>query len=499
MAGINMINIDAGKVDKASATVIKNLKNIQGLAKFASRKSIMTMAAPGMYNYPLIMSSSIPTDEAMSLAKGFQMTYASSVATAYSLNGIMDRGDTPQLSDFVQKFHQNDPNLLTANIQGAANKLGVKESYNPIPEGSEITVESATVVEGLSKMDALALNMAAIDNTEDSLVMESLNDMYKPYDRTRRILEEKIYQIKEAKLSGATEAVKDIFDADSGIAAKINKAVTDKEFDKKGNEKGVTSTGINPGSTKRTRKDPKTGKTIEITEDKKSPVIRNFKNEVVRNNQLEAMEPTMVNVQIVAHGGSDASGGNGQSVHNITLCVKAVPRLISSNLMIASMVEACQESHAIFKFLKWTKGEVKTLDYVLGITASKKKALEKNAKNEVKFLEQQKKRKRINSVGKFVKNEVLPTTTIVITNYEAAKIKEACGVDLNDVTQAIKLMNKYYLLSFGIYDTEQNTMKVMFDCDTDWGYTTIGSLAAALKKTNDMFNQNDVLRIFGRR
>ena len=42
-------------------------------------------------------------------------------------------------------------------------------------------------------------------------------------------------------------------------------------------------------------------------------------------------------------------------------------------------------------------------------------------------------------------------------------------------------------------------MKVMFDCDTDWGYTTIGSLASALKKTNDMFNQNDVLRIFGRR
>lgn len=497
MAGINMINIDAGKVDKASATVVKQLKNIQGLAKFASRKSIMTMAAPAMYNYPLIMSSSIPTDEAMSLAKGFQMTYAASVATAYSLNGIMDREETPQLSDFVQKFHQNDPNLLTANIQGAANKLGVQESYTSIPEGSEITVESATVVEIPSKLDALALSMAAMDNVEDGLVMESLNDMYKPYDRTRKILEDKISQIREAKLSGATEGVKDIFDADSGVLAKVNQAVTDKEYDSNGREKGVT--GITPGSTKRTKKDPKTGKTIEIIEDKKSPVIRNFKNEVVRNSQLEAMEPTMVNVQIVAHGKSDANGGNGQSVHNITLCVKAVPRLIGSNLMIASMVEACQESHAIFKFLKWTKGEIKTLDYVLGISASKKKALEKNAKNEVKFLEQQKKRKRINSVGKFVKNEVLPTTTIVITTYEAAKIKEACGVDLHDVTQAIKLMNKYYLLSFGIYDTEQNTMKVMFDCDTDWGYTTIGSLASALKKTNDMFNQNDVLRIFGRR
>ena len=234
MAGINMINIDAGKVDKASATVVKQLKNIQGLAKFASRKSIMTMAAPAMYNYPLIMSSSIPTDEAMSLAKGFQMTYAASVATAYSLNGIMDREETPQLSDFVQKFHQNDPNLLTANIQGAANKLGVQESYTSIPEGSEITVESATVVESPSKLDALALSMAAMDNVEDGLVMESLNDMYRPYDRTRKILEDKISQIREAKLSGATEGVKDIFDADSGVLAKVNQAVTDKEYDSNG-------------------------------------------------------------------------------------------------------------------------------------------------------------------------------------------------------------------------------------------------------------------------
>jgi hypothetical protein len=176
-----------------------------------------------------------------------------------------------------------------------------------------------------------------------------------------------------------------------------------------------------------------------------------------------------------------------------------MPRIVGSNLMIASMINACKESHGIFKFLKWTKGEVKTLDAIFGVSAAKNKAIVKHDKNHVKFLEQSKKRKGINGVGKFVKNEVLPTTTIIITNYEAAKIKEECGVDLTDLKEAVKLMNKYYLLSFAIYDTEQNTMKVLFDCDTDWGYTTIGSLKAAVNKTSDVLNQNEVLRIFGRR
>ena len=149
--------------------------------------------------------------------------------------------------------------------------------------------------------------------------------------------------------------------------------------------------------------------------------------------------------------------------------------------------------------MKWTKHEVKTLDFILGISASKEKALHKDAKNEVKLINQSRKRKKLNGVGKFLKNEVLPTLSIVITSYEAAKIQEACGVDLNDLKQAAKIMNKYYLLSFGIYDTEQNTMKVLFDCDADWSYTTIGTMRAGVNKTTDVMNQNAIYQLFGRR
>lgn len=484
----------ADSINVAAAFIVSGAKNIQDLAKLSSRKSIMTMASPGMYQYPLVASNGIETEYLMAIAKAYQLTYASSVATAYSLNPIMDRSITPQLSDYVQTFHQNNPNLISGNINGAANTLGISlNSTLDIPEDVDLAVESATITK-ISKEDSMLLNLVAWDNVEDCLVMESLNDMYKPYERTERILKEKISMIKESKeKQKATEGLAENL---NNIASNINKSYY-------GYPGSKNATGLNPGGSHSSSKeyDRKTGKLIKETSSHitKAPIIPNFKNEVVRNNQLESMEPTMVNVQIVAEGGKDANGSGTQSVHNLTLGVKVMPRIIGSNVMIASMVEASQKSHAIFRFLKWTKGEQSTLDFVLGISASKKKALEKNAKNEVKFLEQGRKRKKLNGIGKFLKNEVLPTVSVVITSYEASKIKEICGVDLTDLKEAIKLMNRYYLLSFGIYDTEQNTMRVLFDCDTDWAYTTIGSLKSNVSKTNDVLNQNEVLRLFGRR
>lgn len=456
--------ISADKIDKAVATVLKGGRSLQKFTKLASRKSIMTLAQPGMYQYPIIMSNDIETEYAMAIAKAYQLTFASSVATAFSLNPIMDRSETPQISDYVQKFHQNDPGLMGINTYGAAKAMGL-ESDASIPEGAELAVESAKIAP-ISPMDALVLNASADDNLEESLVMESLNDSYKPYARTERIINDKLSMMQMAQ-----EA--------KGSGGKGN----EKNFPKgKLNQMGG-SDSINGGSTATRLRDqvPKT------------------QYSVIRNNQLEAMEPTMINVTIVAHGGKDADGSSGQSAHNVTLGVKAMPRLIESNLMVASMVEACQNSNAIFKFLRWTKGEQKTLDIILGISDSKKNALKQNAKMEVRFLEQAKKRKNLNGIGKFMKNEVLPTTSIVLTSFEVEKIKEISGVDLSDIKMAIKLMNKYYLLSIGIYDTEQHTLKVLFDCDTDWGYTTINALRQKSDKINDVMVQNEILSMFGRK
>lgn len=498
--GVNLINFDLNKfdTDKAdvrSAKILKRAKNIQGIAKLASRKSIMTMAAPGFYMYPVVMSGGIDTQKQFEIAKAFQITYASSVATAYSLNGDMDRGETPQVSDFVQKFHQNDPKLINANLNAVGAALGIKTNESYLI--TDVEVASAVVMEhALSDVDMYLIDQVAWDQVEEGLVQESLNDLYRPYDRTVRKIENRLEMMKEAKDAVAQEGILDDLDS---FAEDVNRAA----YGRPGKH---NATGV-PSETKITS--PVLDKDGNVVKDKngkdkvkittKKMINPNTFNAVVKNQNMNNLEPTMVNVQIVAHGFKDATGASSPSIHNVTLCIKAMPRIVQPSVMIASMVEACEESHGIFKFIKWTKGEIKTLDKILGISASKKKALQKNAKQEVKFLEQSRKRKGKGLLGRALRNEVMPSTTVVITSYETEKIKEACGVDLNRYEMAAKLMNKYYLLGFCIYDTEQDTMKVLFDADTDWGVTSFAEMSRSTSNAKDTLNQNEILRIFGRK
>lgn len=465
------------EINEAVGTVLKGAKDLKSFTKLASRKSIMTMAQPGMYQYPILISSAIDTDVIAAISKAYQLTYAANVATAYSLNPIMWLKDTKEVSDFVQKFHQNNPSFIPNNLDAVGRALGV-ESTTEVEEDI-VTVESATVNTSMSKEDLLALSLNAWDNVEEAVTMESLNDMYRPYDRTRRIMEEKLETLKVAN-----EAISDFVNRTTG-GTKYSSTVPASQKVKNKSSKTITTTDEKGRTTTREE---------DADSESRQPIQRNFDAQIVKNNQLEAMEPTMINVTVLCHGSKE-----GTFTQNVTIGVKTMPRVISSDLMITSMTEVCQNNHKVFRFLKWTKGEIKTLDALLGISNARKKVLEKNAKQEVKLINQAKKRRGNSILQRFLGNEVMPTLTIVITDYEAAMIKESCHVDLNNLSEAVRLMNKYFLLSFGIYDTKQNTLKVLFDCDDDWAYTTIGNLRSNTNKVNDVLSQNAVLGMFGRR
>jgi hypothetical protein len=223
----------------------------------------------------------------------------------------------------------------------------------------------------------------------------------------------------------------------------------------------------------------------------------NAKNEIVKNDKLTALEPTMVNVTVTRHNNNP---GSGPSVYlqTITLGVKAMVRLVKSDLMVANMVEAAKNANAIFKFIRWTKGEIKFVrDFVFGISEAKASALAKSS-IESKVLKSSKKRKKINNISKFLDNEVFPTLTIVMTTYEVLQVKNICGVDLSQLYNALKLMNKYYLLAFSIYDPDTQTLQTLFDGDDDFSYATIGTMKSQENKDINLSNTKDVLKIMGR-
>jgi hypothetical protein len=224
---------------------------------------------------------------------------------------------------------------------------------------------------------------------------------------------------------------------------------------------------------------------------------KSAKFEVVRNDKLSALEPTMVNVTITRHG---VNTGNGPSVflQQITLGVKAMVRLVRSDLMVANMVEAAKNANAIFKFIRWTKGEIKLVrDFIFGISEAKAAATANNSM-ELRVLKSAKKRKSVNNISKFLNNEVLPSLAIIMTTSEIEQVKNICGVDLSQLYNALKLMNKYYLLGFGVYDTVTQSIQILFDGDDDFAYTTIGNMKSQENKDMNLTNTKDVLRMMGR-
>ena len=67
---------------------------------------------------------------------------------------------------------------------------------------------------------------------------------------------------------------------------------------------------------------------------------------------------------------------------------------------------------------------------------------------------------------------------------------ERCGVNLNDATNVAKLMDKYFLLGFGIYDTEGKMLRIMYDGESEFSMYSLRSMMAEAKKDTNMLAMN---------
>jgi hypothetical protein len=220
-------------------------------------------------------------------------------------------------------------------------------------------------------------------------------------------------------------------------------------------------------------------KKFEDVDDPDKPVFRKnlgslngSGNAIVKSDKLAAMEPTIVNINMVFY--NDSAQWN----QMINLGVKSMVRLVKSNLMVANMIEASKDQ-GIFKFIKWTKGEYGLHDLLLGFSEMKSSGVGAARGNWLKAL---KNRKRLNNIYKLVDHRLLPNCTIIITDAEAEQVRLDCGLDLRSASVVKKIMSKYFLLGFGIYDTESKVLDIMYDSDQTFASYSLRALTSAIKK-----------------
>ena len=397
------------------------------IAKYVSNTSLTKLAKDSIFQFPVIISASIDNDEIFVMAKSFERSYASMMVSVISMSSYIDLnkyGKEDYLVNFLRRFHSN------TNIGGN------------IIASESVSISDANI---LPQENVVGVNVAALwDSVYESVDNTSINDMYRPFKRTTRILEDAL----EASTFANTVTIGN---------TSINNADTIAKIGQK-----------------------------NVVNDEGKP-IRNSKsdkfNQVVKSDYMTDMAPTMINVTVVA----DATGKGATWTQSVVLGIKAMVRMVKSGVMVNNMMDAFKD-RGLFKWLSWTKGEISTAELIFGAGKAMRDGYAAGkGDNWLKILRE---RKMAQGINKLLGKRLLPNASIVITESEALAIKEATGVDPHNPADVQKMMNRYFLLAFGIYDTENKLLDVMYDGESQFSTESIRELAAKNKKDTNLLAMN---------
>lgn len=415
------------------------------------KTSISRMASKSIFQYPVFVSAEIDANEVAAIAKTLERQIGAFVMTSISFNNTVDLNKYDSVLSYLAVFHNNDninPNIMMM-VKNAT------ECNNEIPR---------------NVLHSIAIECYNETYPESVLDTDSVNDIYKPYIFTKKRIENAISMATEGKIVDQWTLSKASYD----YKAKRNKI---NESDKENNGSVVRGKKSSEYIFDKESGEWNTREKKGFRDGIKSPELKN-------SQSLSSMEPTMINVSFNVH-----EHGEGTWEQNVIIGIKTMCRQIRSSAVVSNMVDAIRGSNRIFDFIKYTDREVKSILALIPPVKSIKDAREfakSKFMDDEKFMKFTQKRKMFNSAQKVLGAPIPPNVTVLITSYEVEKIRQVTGVDLNNFKQVERIMNNYYLLCFGIYDTETKELKMIFDGDSDWCVNTIYSLSQLTMKGSYM-------------
>ena len=477
--------LSAGKPFLHSARFIRSMN---------AKKSISALSKDLIMQFPVLMSAGIDQDNAIIIAKALERMYAAMYLTVWTADSAFGVDASMNgVRDFVKRYHNNDdiPDMITygGNILSLTDQL----------LGNEATYFIQQNDTGVP-----ALEMARLwDNTEEQLNLSSINELYTP----DKVMIGKIKEITKAIEGEDLEAATEGKGGGGGSGgsgggkgggkggghhhhhhnkSSDNKFVTDDFYM---TNYGRTALGIMDDSSHINRGYNSTNH------------VNTFKSNaaIVKNDKMTSMEPTLINVTFLVHGGDqgkwyDSKGRNhvvGMREQQAIVGVKTMIRFISSEYMIPNVIASIQDQSIAFKFVKWTKGEMKVgRDMILGISRIKEDALTGNKADQ--WFAALRKRRRNAKTFRFTETGLNPFTTLVLTTDEVEQIRQTAGYDITSRNICKKLMDNLYLLGLMIVNVNTGAVESIFDGFTEFSATTLTAMKESRK--DDMITSADQLR-----
>lgn len=372
-----------------------------------NNKSIAKGANEATFQFPCLISDTIPIDLANTLARTLDRVYADFTQSWISMHPIMDMTLDPTPMSYLKRLHQNTQ----------------LESVNEFQDNGEMyekSIENAYSGESLLYMNRNKTYGMLITaaNTKTKAMLESHRDYLNQY-------------MSEFDLNPFTEA-----DSDGTTAYDLANNILDSKLKKVQDEK---------------RKD-----IMNQTQRRESPKL--LEREVKKSNDIT---PFGIQVRLIA---KNEKNEFFQYI-DFVIGVKAIMHLIKSDDMISNIQRSLQNKSVFFKFLRWTTGEISLFkNIILNLDELKDDA--SNRSNRWFPTLKRLKKKKVGIHDFTVPHAVIPNTTLVISSYEADYLENNLAIDIRDTTIVKKIMDNLFLMTFVIIDEATGTVSILYDGDS---------------------------------
>jgi len=510
------------------------IKEIQATASDIKGQSIAKKSSAAILQFPVIMSRSINVDTASSVVKALERQYATFVQMVIALNPVIDWNEHKNVEDYVRTLHQNNPT-----------PMDLIESCINVYSDEELGLRMITSLNEGCNGQVLQANKQQLICVEDYLNQNKLNDLYKPAQitleranasldyfilseakhrpkknngkTTYKSLDEfgKAYQQIQQGENPQSNAEGPHVSMQSGGGGVVDNPVANQQPNV--NDSTVVNgkaTVNSPNKRNENSNGPKerpnedvsaaqARANVENEKRKKEANAAELKMNIEKDNQLNRartsvklsdndikkcneLVPTTLSVSV-----QQIKGDNFGTMLNFVLGIKGVMHPVNSEEMVSNLLDGYKSGNKFFNFLRWTSGEISFFkDLLFNIDGIKEDVVKKHNKGSHWWTTLKRNRtlaRTKNAIGNITKgkNRILPNATIVCSMEEVMEIQDVYGVDLMEVRNVLRLMDRYFLLGFVVVDESQELCYFIFDGERDYQALSFKGLERENNNKND--------------
>lgn len=441
---------DILKEIKNAPRVINNISqsNIRG-------KSMIRRAKDATFQFPMIIPKSCPIDMATACTRMMDRVYAGYTQIALGNNSTMNMALDSSPTQFLKRFHQN------IKFEQAIADLAVPEDEREAYMEKAYNGEYRVFADPDRKFFML-FNAA---DKKLGMMLESNREGLKPY-------------LSEINMS---KQMRDIFE--SGYEEEYTEAESDET-----NAEDLTQALLD-GKLKQQQLADR--RALADIAKNNAAALRGPQLTDGDIKRMNDMTPYAVQIRLSVVNSADEF----VQYMDIVVGIKTVLHLVDTDDMISNLEKALQNRSELFRFLRWTTGEISLVkDLLLNMDDLRFDAANQNAGKSPLFGNLKRmKRRGVGMSGFAMPHGLIPNATLLVTSYEVDHMKNTYGIDMREESVAKKLMEGLDLMTFIICDDGAGTVDILYDGDATFQTYALESIEREVS-----MNSNKLGREIGR-